>query len=636
MPDVIPSNAPSSDTPPYGVTAGPQAISPPRPNFPRNIAISVGRSQLRAAVDTVSVRMILIILLSSLPLAALTGGVSWHNYELTSEASALRGQALLKTLRDHAQQDLMRSRQFMVNVASFPELGDAARCGPLLATALATQRQHYRSLSVIDQAGGVLCSAGEPADLPRPVPRLPAEGQLGMETVSLHPIKDGTSRMFVELALPIPGGPRRFLLADAGLGWKPAALVGADSGTGLLDSALGSRAWLLGPHDLVASACLGCGWSAPADLARAARLAASAQGTPVAMSYGSVVFGTLAGPVGLVAVTRPTKQEVHALSLFIVRVIGIVLLLGVGLLGVTIGANILVVSPLSRLTRAVTQWRRAGDYDPGRSRLMPVELRELSRAFHQATRSLARHEHGLREAETRQELLIKEIHHRVKNNLQIIASLLNLQANRIRLPEARAEFASARDRVRALATLHRYLYSEGDLQTLNMRSFLQELCAQLFQAIGEKQGGRIHLHIEAPEIAMATDQAVPLALVVTEAISNAIKYAFPGGRGGHVRVSLCELEQGMARLTLEDDGIGIPAGRADTETGVRDGLGIQLIRGFSRQLGAQLDVREEDGTRYTLTFPLRPKEADIAPLGQTDSAGETDSADSAEEEAGWT
>ena len=214
------------------------------------------------------------------------------------------------------------------------------------------------------------------------------------------------------------------------------------------------------------------------------------------------------------------------------------------------------------------------------------------------------------------------MHHRVKNNLQIIASLLNLQANRIRQPEARAEFASARDRVRALATLHRYLYSEGELQTLNMRSFLQELCSQLFQAIGEKQGRRIQLHIEAPEIEMATDQAVPLSLIVTEAVSNAVKYAFPGGRSGHVRVSLSELGrddgEAMGRLVIQDDGVGIPAGRAETETGIRDGLGIQLIRGFARQLGACLKVDEGEGTRYTLTFPLHPREPDVGGGGSDD------------------
>jgi two-component sensor histidine kinase len=194
----------------------------------------------------------------------------------------------------------------------------------------------------------------------------------------------------------------------------------------------------------------------------------------------------------------------------------------------------------------------------------------------------------------------------VKNNLQIIASLLNLQANRIRQPEARAEFASARDRVRALATLHRHLYSEGDLHTLNMRSFLEELCGQLFHAIGEKEGRRIELDIDAPELTMSSDQAVPLALVVTEAVSNAIKYAFPNGRSGRISVRLTEEGGGIAKLVIQDNGIGIPAGRAETETGIRDGLGIQLIRGFARQLGATLEVVEEVGTRYTLLVPLHP------------------------------
>ena len=148
-----------------------------------------------------------------------------------------------------------------------------------------------------------------------------------------------------------------------------------------------------------------------------------------------------------------------------------------------------------------------------------------------------------------------------------------------------------------------------------MRSFLEELCGQLFQAIGEKQGGRIRLVIEAPEIVMSTDQAVPLALVVTEAVSKAIKYAFPGGRGGVVSVRLAEEVAGIATLVIEDDGIGIPAGRAETESGVRDGIGIQLIRGFARQLGATLEVTEGVaagtgiglGTRYRLMVPLHPE-----------------------------
>ena len=166
---------------------------------------------------------------------------------------------------------------------------------------------------------------------------------------------------------------------------------------------------------------------------------------------------------------------------------------------------------------------------------MPQEMRELSASFSQATGALADREQQLRSALAEQDLLMQEIHHRVKNNLQIVASLLNLQAARIRQPEARAEFQAARDRIHALATLHRHLYSEGELQTINMRSFLNELCGHLLQAVGAP--GRISLTIEAPELQISSDQAVPLALIVTEAVSNAVKYAFPGGRDRRILVA---------------------------------------------------------------------------------------------------
>lgn len=557
--------------------------------------------------------MIAIILLSSIPLAVLGGLVSWHNYEDASGYSGARAVALGALFHGRAQQDLVQAATFLRDVAVLDDLHDPAACNRTLHLALATQEPHYDALSVIDREGHVVCASGQRL-LSSSVP--PAEAPAGIRQIGLRRDQGGTPVLVAEL-VSRSADPSRFAVVELRLGWRSSELYGDRGHVGMVDGDLPMRAWLIGPAGEVAPLCQDCGWTMPDNLtalrtspALRKSMAFGGGGVPVDVGDGSAALDVLVGPVDVLTIASPTKQELRALSVFVIRVIGIVLLLGLGLVAVSVGANMLVVAPLQRLTGAVTTWRRAGDYDAHETRLMPVELRELSRAFTQATRSLALHERTLREAEIKQELLIKEIHHRVKNNLQIIASLLNLQANRIRQPEARAEFASARDRVRALATLHRYLYSEGDLQTLNMRSFLQELCTQLFQAIGEKQGRRIQLHIEAPEIAMATDQAVPLSLIVTEAVSNAIKYAFPAGRSGHVRVSLSELGDGIGRLVIQDDGVGIPAGRAETETGIRDGLGIQLIRGFARQLGAQLEVLEGAGTCYTLTFPLHPKEAD--------------------------
>ncbi len=277
----------------------------------------------------------------------------------------------------------------------------------------------------------------------------------------------------------------------------------------------------------------------------------------------------------------------------------------IGMVIANAGTSGAVVRPLRALTGAVERWRTHGVFDPGPLEGMPNEIANLSLAFSHATNALAEHEDELRDAAARQDLLMQEIHHRVKNNLQVVASLLNLQASRIRVPAARAEFRSAGDRVRALATLHRHLYATGELHTINMRGFLLELCGQLFQAMGEREGERIRLVVEASELRMTSDQAVPLSLIVTEAVSNAIRYAFPEGRRGRVAVRLSS-EGERARLTIEDDGVGIRAGAdgSGSEQGARQGLGTQLIRGFVRQLGAELQVQEHRGTRYDIIIPL--------------------------------
>lgn len=300
---------------------------------------------------------------------------------------------------------------------------------------------------------------------------------------------------------------------------------------------------------------------------------------------------------GLSPKTEPDLQLAERLA-----VLALVLVAGLG--SAAIGIRVAVVDALRRLAQAMDAWRGGGPFVVEERVLTAWELRVLARSFEQATHAILRQEAELGEAIQQQELLTREIHHRVKNNLQIVASLLNLQANRIRQPDARAEFQAARDRVRALATLHRHLYATGELNAIQMRPFLQELCGQLFSAMGEREGERVALQIEAADVEVSSDQAVPLALIVTEAVSNAVKYAFPGGRRGHVLLRLGAAEETLT-LRIEDDGVGIPAGRADTEAGVRDGIGLQLIRGFVRQLGATLLVEEGDGTRYTVTIPLR-------------------------------
>ncbi|NPD67387.1 sensor histidine kinase [Lichenicola cladoniae] len=564
---------------------------------------------LHRLLDSVSTRLVALIMLSVLPLAALASLLAWHNYETTRDASLSRAGVVAEALTIQSAQQIADTERMLRALSHQPGLQDPLQCTELLRLAKVLKTAPLISLRLMNTDGAVVC--GEPVtsvvhrDTARPAVKSEAPVR---DTITLRPVLhgyDGHGRALLRLSLDAMGpAGAGILVAEMPLGWARAEVDDAGLWHSLMGPAGETEAWLIGSDGSRVPLCRDCGWS-------------MGRRGVVSKAYdaGSYLKRNMIGDISLLITTVPSKQESLARATFLWRVLAIVSLLAAGMAAVAMGANILIVAPLRAITHSVTEWRRAGAYDPRHTRLTPIELRQLSRAFTQATRTLNAHEERLEKAEAKQELLIKEIHHRVKNNLQIIASLLNLQANRIRQPEAKAEFASARDRVRALATLHRYLYSEGEMHTLNMRSFLLELCGQLFQAIGEKEGRRIRLDIEAPEIVMSTDQAVPLALVVTEAVSNAIKYAFPGGRSGVVSVRLAEETTGIATLVIEDDGVGIPAGRAETEAGIRDGLGIQLIRGFARQLGATLEVVEGEpgsdikttGTRYTLQVPLHPK-----------------------------
>ncbi len=332
----------------------------------------------------------------------------------------------------------------------------------------------------------------------------------------------------------------------------------------------------------------------------------------------------LPGGWRLIAATSAQREHDQAMRELLVRLAELTVLVLAGLTAVVLGADVAFGNPLRRLSHAVRRWQGGAPFDPGDLAGAPDEVTQLARSFREATTGLRQRELELEQAKERQDLLVLEIHHRVKNNLQVIASLLNLQASRIRVPEAQAEFQAARDRVRALATLHRHLYADGELHTINMRSFLKELCGQLFQAMGEKEDARIRLLIEAPELRMSADQAVPLALIVTEAVTNSVRYAFPGGQSGQIAVILLD-KGGELDLMISDNGVGIPAGQAETEAGTRDGIGLQLIRGFSRQLGATLTVEDEGrGTRYAvrLSRAAQPnaRTPDTSSIGQDNAA----------------
>jgi two-component sensor histidine kinase len=564
-------------------------------------------------LSPIRVRLAGLTLVAAIPLLLLSGTIAWQNYRLALDVSGHQVTRLRESAIARHAAAIDGAQQMLQALAQMPELlsADAAGCDNRLAGVLDFQSKRYSNIAFYDAGNALHCfgrplPAGHAASasvLNKPLFQQAARSdRIALGPVRNSPIVHGPI-IPAAYAVRHGGAVVGFLYAGLRMDW-----FNTPPGS---DVPHFTALWLVDPAGTV-SPIENASNSALPDQSTMARLmaapreidASSAGGKPYA--YAS---SPLDGGYRLLVAYPAASDEAAAQRVLMRRVLQLALFTALGLAAVAIGTHNALVAPLNALGKKVQDWRRTGVFDPAPIPSAPMEVRALLNSFHDATIVLSDQERKLAAATEKQVLLMREIHHRVKNNLQIVASLLNLQASRIRAPEARAEFAAARDRVRALATLHRHLYSQGELTSITMRGFLTELCGQLLDAMGERRGGRIKLSIEAVDLEMSSDQAVPLSLVVTEAVSNAIKYAFPAGRSGQVGVFLTS-DGVRAKLVIEDDGVGIPAGRVETETGTRDGLGLQLIRGFSKQLKADLVVEQENGTRYTLDIPLVPMAAE--------------------------
>ncbi|MGI9045577.1 MAG: CHASE domain-containing protein [Burkholderiales bacterium] len=208
---------------------------------------------------------------------------------------------------------------------------------------------------------------------------------------------------------------------------------------------------------------------------------------------------------------------------------------------------------------------------------------------------------ALREKET----LLKEVYHRVKNNLQVITSLFNLQVRTLPAGEARNALQESANRVRAMALVHEKLYQSGDLSSIDLKSYIGDLCHRLGAAAGAKeQGIDIVSVVEAVDVGI--ESAVPLGLILNELVTNSLKHAFPDGRKGILSVVLERFDDGTALLTVADDGVGMAN---DSAPDAAAALGVKLVETLSRQLDGDLTFESAGGTRARLRFPvpdLRP------------------------------
>lgn len=193
--------------------------------------------------------------------------------------------------------------------------------------------------------------------------------------------------------------------------------------------------------------------------------------------------------------------------------------------------------------------------------------------------------------------LINEIHHRVKNNLQMVISLLNAQSEFLNNPTALNAIKESRERMQAIALIHQKLHEGDNTAEVNMRSYINELVDCIKSSLADID--RINFNVDVDDVGLDISQSVPLGLILNEAITNAVKHAYPKNENGWIQISLKQLDSAKLQLKVTDKGRGLPDS-IDAEHS--DTLGLQLIKLFSEQLDGDLLFLNKNGLEIILNF----------------------------------
>jgi two-component sensor histidine kinase len=202
---------------------------------------------------------------------------------------------------------------------------------------------------------------------------------------------------------------------------------------------------------------------------------------------------------------------------------------------------------------------------------------------------------------TEKDWMLKEIHHRVKNNLEVISSLLETQADYLHDPAALTALREGQNRVHAMALIHQKLYQADNLAVVDMAAYIREITEHLLESFDCQDTVRMHLAVAPVELDVTL--ATPLGLIINEALTNALKYAFPGRQPGTVRMELAETGPRQYQLSIADDGVGFPPG-FNLESGTT--MGLTIMRGLSGQLDGYLRISQNAGVQVSLDFEAAP------------------------------
>jgi two-component sensor histidine kinase len=575
-------------------------------------------------LDSLKARFALLLTLALLPPLIYSVYQAVDAFLTKEQSQAATVARVLNVISSYETDFFIATRKMLTSLAAAPAVigGDVAACDKLLAQQIA-QGGDFGSMAVTDAKGEVSCSSptallginvasrgwfeelrsGRSFVVSSVVTLRDKSGQAIVAAVARH---DGATGEFAGAVLvTIRVTAFATAVRNLALGPNSVAYVMDSDGILVVDQAGDKRPYYLGAPMVGYASMLVVGGD------RELR-APGRDGIDRTYVAKEIADGALFVVVGL-----PFSSPWSSLDVgLIVGIFAPTVMLALAVLLIWLASDYLVI----RHVRALSSAARA--YSRGNLQARPVvagasaELRELADVFGRMARRIESRERELKGTIEQKELLLREIHHRVKNNLQIVTSLLNLRAQSIQSRAARQAMLEAQTRIKALALVHRNLYEQDDVRSVELHAFLGEL-AELLAGIADPQvAGRVDVRTRIDATRVSTDQAIPIALLITEALSNAFKHAFPDGLSGSIEISLTN-DGDHARLTISDDGIGFgdtpkdgaPADdeaeeRDETENARGGGIGLVLIDLLAKQTGGTLEVDGRRGVRITLDFPL--------------------------------
>jgi two-component sensor histidine kinase len=207
-------------------------------------------------------------------------------------------------------------------------------------------------------------------------------------------------------------------------------------------------------------------------------------------------------------------------------------------------------------------------------------------------------EEKIRRSLEEKEVLLREIHHRVKNNMQIVSSLLMLQSRNIEDKKYKDMFIDSQNRINSMALIHEKLYQSESIAQINFKEYISDIVSNIFESYSIKRNIKIDINVE--NIPIKIDYAVPCGLIINELVTNSLKYAFPDDRQGNIKISVKKEDNNMIRLSISDDGIGIPK---DMDIRNTKSLGLHLVTALAEaQLHGQIILNREKGTEFQIRF----------------------------------